>query len=675
MIELAGSMGSLRSAACLTMAILVASIGRGQSYDRHELTIGSQVEVGDLAGAIFALPAAGDYDGDGVLDLIVATLHQGKGVRFYRGTGFASGQRVLQGGVDLPLPAAAMTGIDWNGDALTDILFLDDGTAVGAGHQGISLRLCRGGNPPAFEPARALWQAPAPAALTDAQFLTAWVGPQAVAITVGGLDFADHWPSGHDHRSGNIGLWRGYDETGRWRGREGHAFLTRYRLARSLKRPAASPHGTTLSGEFSPLAGHLAASPIAIDVDRDGDADLVYANFIGNFFFARSADASGTTGFADPVTLFDTHGTRLCAPQCIVRGQAVDWDDDGWSDLLFGCEDGFVYVSLSAGKESQQPVFHPPFRVQQRRPPLDCGVAAAAAPCDLDADGDTDLLVGNAAGEVCLIFNAGSNERPAFRRPVRLEVDGQVFQIVAGYNGSIQGPGEARWGYTAISVADVDGDGDLDVLLSAVDGYHLCLLNSGTVKRPKWSRPTPFLLAGQRLRTVWRTRPVMVDCDADGSLDYVCQNQRGQIGIFPGRSGKAYNQLEDWTAWRFVDGTPIDPDANNGMEGRAKIALVDWDADGQMDLLVGVKGGTPWTERFDHKNLSYVFFLKGIRGGRRAVFARPRPIRLAGGGDIEVGDHTVCPATATLFGDQQPGLLLGIENGRIHYYHRRELSW
>ena len=119
----------------------------------------------------------------------------------------------------------------------------------------------------------------------------------------------------------------------------------------------------------------------------------------------------------------------------------------------------------------------------------------------------------------------------------------------------------------------------------------------------------------------------------------------------------------------------IDPDADNGMEGRAKITIVDWDSDGMNDLLIGTKGSGPWSMQEGRKGLSYIFFLKGIQGGRSALFAKPRAIRLSNGQDLEVGDHTAAPETVAFFGDTKPGLLLGIENGRVHYYSQHELRW
>ena len=45
--------------------------------------------------------------------------------------------------------------------------------------------------------------------------------------------------------------------------------------------------------------------------------------------------------------------------------------------------------------------------------------------------------------------------------------DGKVIRIQAGHQGSVQGPAEAKWGYTTLNVADWDGDGMLDLVPAA----------------------------------------------------------------------------------------------------------------------------------------------------------------------------------------------------------------
>jgi hypothetical protein len=52
--------------------------------------------------------------------------------------------------------------------------------------------------------------------------------------------------------------------------------------------------------------------------------------------------------------------------------------------------------------------------------------------------------------------------------PKLLKADGETFRIMAGPNGSIQGPAEAKWGYTTLSIADWDSDGHDDILVNSI---------------------------------------------------------------------------------------------------------------------------------------------------------------------------------------------------------------
>ena len=89
---------------------------------------------------------------------------------------------------------------------------------------------------------------------------------------------------------------------------------------------------------------------------------------------------------------------------------------------------------------------------------------------DWDDDGDEDLICGNTAGYIAFIENLGGGATPRWARPRYLEAGGEVFRVLAGPNGSIQGPCEAKWGYTTLSVADWDHDGLLDLVVNSIWG-------------------------------------------------------------------------------------------------------------------------------------------------------------------------------------------------------------
>lgn len=57
--------------------------------------------------------------------------------------------------------------------------------------------------------------------------------------------------------------------------------------------------------------------------------------------------------------------------------------------------------------------------------------------------------------------------------------------MLAGEFGPVQGPEQARWGYTCREVPDWDEDGDLDLRVGCVTGEILYYENIGARNRPQ----------------------------------------------------------------------------------------------------------------------------------------------------------------------------------------------
>ncbi len=93
------------------------------------------------------------------------------------------------------------------------------------------------------------------------------------------------------------------------------------------------------------------------------------------------------------------------------------------------------------------PVFATPRYFQQEADTLKCGALATPFAIDWDGDGDTDIVSGNTAGYIEFFENLSGPKvaNPKWAAPRRLEAGGQTFRIIAGPNGSIQGPAEAKW--------------------------------------------------------------------------------------------------------------------------------------------------------------------------------------------------------------------------------------
>ena len=195
------------------------------------------------------------------------------------------------------------------------------------------------------------------------------------------------------------------------------------------------------------------------------------------------------------------------------------------------------------------PRFADPVYFRQIADELKFGALATPHVVDWDRDGDNDILCGNTAGEIGWFENLGFADQtddglPRWSAPKLLEVtenaSSKPFRVMAGHDGSIQGPAEAKWGYTTLTTGDIDRDGDDDIVYNSIlsrlgvlrrDSDRLTheLFDAGGSESPPswywWQTRRPDAL------TQWRTTPVLVDWDDDGSLDLVMLDQEGYLTL------------------------------------------------------------------------------------------------------------------------------------------------
>jgi len=384
---------------------------------------------------------------------------------------------------------------------------------------------------------------------------------------------------------------------------------------------------------------------------------------------------------------------------------ALDWDGDGDTDLVVGQEDGRAALWEHTGRvEDGMPVFELPKFLKQEADFLRVGVLPTPVGVDWDGDGDDDLIAGDTAGYINFVENLGMRDgMPVWAPPLRLQTDIQQIRIQAGTNGGIQGPAEAKWGYTAPAVGDWNFDGKLDLMINSIHGEILWYENIGDKRSPEWVafvsgnkyrlEKLPNLAPGQPVRVIWkgpaskpawnwwnpevnqlvtqwRTSPYIGDMTGDGKNDLVILDHEGYLALFKGNRAWRGEPVSIWSStvppirpdakpFTCVDqGERVFTDENGaplrlndgwaGKSGRRKLIFADWDGDGKLDLMLNGKNVDFW------KNVS-------TKDGEWK-FKNMGPVA-----EDKLAGHSTAPGIVDWNKDGIPDLVIGAEDGCLYY--------
>ena len=79
---------------------------------------------------------------------------------------------------------------------------------------------------------------------------------------------------------------------------------------------------------------------------------------------------------------------------------------------------------------------------------------------------------------------------------------------------------------------DWDGDGDLDMIVGDVTGGIKLNINNGTQLLPKFGVRQPLMLNGKPMKGAGKTDPMAVDWDGDGDLDVLAGTEAGDVFFY-----------------------------------------------------------------------------------------------------------------------------------------------
>ncbi|MDX1965689.1 MAG: VCBS repeat-containing protein [Planctomycetaceae bacterium] len=455
-----------------------------------------------------------------------------------------------------------------------------------------------------------------------------------------------------------------FDAAGVWTRGPLHGYVYWLRNTGTTEAPAyAEPVRVQVDGRDLDVFGM--PSPNFADFDRDGDLDLLCGEFLDGFTYFTNVGTRRQPKYLPGRRVLVAPGKPLAMDLQMITPTAVDWDRDGDFDLIVGDEDGRVaWIECIDSNPDSPPSFAAPRYFQQQAQDVKFGALVTPVSVDWDGDGDEDLVCGNTAGQIGFIENLDGAPAPRWAAPKLLESEGTPIRIKAGPNGSIQGPAEAKWGYTSLSVADWDHDGRLDIVTNSIWGRIEWYRNLGgppvrlaaaqpvlvrwpsSPPKPAWNwwNPQPGELVTQ-----WRTRPVVIDLDRDGLHDLVMLDHEGYLAWF--RRERIAGDLVLHPGARILtdeQGRPLQWNPNRaGKSGRRQMCFADWDADGKLDLILDGKNADFW------QNVS--------TPERPWAFTNRGPIS-----DHRLAGHTTSPTTIDWNGDGRREILIGAEDGFLY---------
>lgn len=321
------------------------------------------------------------------------------------------------------------------------------------------------------------------------------------------------------------------------------------------------------------------------DLDGDGDLDIVVANEHA-FNIILINDGSGK--------FTDESQKRLPLRRGDSEDIAIaDFDGDGDLDIIFVAEDDQLNEYLENDGKGY-------FRDISYRLPVK-GTSNAVITADINNDGYPDLLIGNAPSRqgqggqnFCLINDSKGNWLDESSQ--RLPTDTKATQD--------------------LELGDIDGDGDLDLIVANEDDNQLLLNNGSGV----FVDETESRLSYPKGK--WETREAdFGDFDGDGDLDLFFANVN-------------FRQIKDHQNRLFInDGNGHFTDVTAELLPQEKMHTVDGDfldvdQDGDLDILTGNGFGHSYMAYMNEQN-------KGFQKGEAQIY----PPSVKGDGiDLESAD-------------------------------------
>lgn len=503
-----------------------------------------------------------------------------------------------------------------------------------------------------------------------------WDGDGLTDLLVGVDDLTGYWPDddhapvaqrvGFNQKGGHPG----YDRNGLWRGQAPRGRIFWLKNVGRLGAPVFELQ-PEIAAESNFLDLGIHPAPLTVAWGGGSSAELLITDVQETVRILRNFGGQRPPVLMEPRTLQCGHGP-LRLPDDHTTIAAADVDGDRRVELVYGTADGRVFV-VHCGHSRNDAKTPAPILHEARE--LRLGGHAVLTAGDMDADGDLDLVYGDATGRLHSLVDLGAGADHRYGKPAVLEAGGTPFRLDPGPDGMRDGPATLRLGYACPTLADWTGNGRPDLIVGGAGGEILFLKNDGSVTSPRFAAPVPLRCEGSPLITPPRVRPAVVDWNRTGHPDLIALDLQGFLSVYP-RTGS----YEVGRPIPLVDrlGRFLRLDGGFGQAGHCSIWAGPWTGSGHTDLLIGLPRGNrhvipamtgePLTEL---DNLSTIVLLEH-RGHGILI---PRPLRHRDGRALVVGVEGCSPCGVDAAGRGTLDLLVSSDDGSVTFLSREELQW
>ena len=259
------------------------------------------------------------------------------------------------------------------------------------------------------------------------------------------------------------------------------------------------------------------STPTFVDLDRDGDQDVVSGEENGGFSFFSNTGTNYYTVYHKNNSASPFHGAAFDVGTYSTP-TFVDLDGDGDQDLISGENDGNFWFFSNTGLNT-----YTVYDTNSTNNPFVGNRFVSSSPTfsDLDGDGDQDMISGSTSGILWFYSNSGTNSYTIYNYQ---QTGSPVYNILLGY---------------AIHpiFIDFDNDGDDDIVNGISDGGFIFLSNTGSFGTNLYVFYNTNDLANPFHKINFNmgfsiSCPTLVDFDGDGDLDLLSGERYGRFFYF-----------------------------------------------------------------------------------------------------------------------------------------------